>query len=811
MRMRILTGIAPAILISTLSLSVAQAAKIGACESAFTGLAVKVSEKDSRILVENGVRWVREFNNHNQDPRVIPQIMRAETRDKARVDYSGIKAHIIKLTEAYNKGKPQSEHVNPAELTATIVVSGIETPVMINGVKTMDIPWSESKAIVPEAASGQVDYYVIFKDKSGTVRHQSRWAMREAQSHELQTLAPGSYTGRSSGERFRIFVSKTLEKLGMKETLTETAVRLFNKKVVWDLTENASPATREFVKNATSGVDVVAKVGGKGKVVSVTIRDRATGKKIAAQPEEISRKVDAAFSTNRFAWDDAIVAESRVEHDPQIAAETLTRYFDLQEANGGVVPRENRANGTSLWFPFTVEYPLPPRPNLTFTNPYLFHQIATKLYNFHPNAKNLALLKRAAKSVDDYAAWMEKHRSIKDDKGEIIGFNGSALGSGLDNSRGNVGNANEQAGHERGFVDYISQHISMYKESAKWNKEFAEKTSDANEKRAYAAKSKELHEKAKRFARILNENYWDASRNFYFDIIPDGKGGYKRDTRWTAVSGFWPLYAAAVPKARVEAMVKAHMNPESFGGNVAFPSNSRQVDYWKQVAEEGIHLEYTPRKDGNGKIVDHGYHDHQAIWNPNVINFAKGLERSGRPDLAYQVMRDFLAAQAEYSTKTVEEAYGVEKIVDENGQTRFKLVPLAHGSHPHREDFAGWGASPATGVQLELVLGLKATAKDGLELNMRTPLEIGNQADALGTENIQTAGGTLRHLSVRRIGPTTFEITSKSDKPVDFRLSTLLNSKDVITSETTAASEKIRLPGGNGVHKVVVDLKPVAQ
>src|SRR6185503_15460584 len=98
-----------------------------------------------------------------------------------------------------------------------------------------------------------------------------------------------------------------------------------------------------------------------------------------------------------------------------------------------------------------------PKANLTYTNPYLLNWAADKLYRYNPSPDNLALLKRVSNSVERYTAWMEdpkNGRVILDKNGNVIGFNGSALGSGLDNSRLNVGNANELAGHQRGFVDF---------------------------------------------------------------------------------------------------------------------------------------------------------------------------------------------------------------------------------------------------------------------------------------------------------------------------------------------------------------------
>ncbi|RYY38514.1 hypothetical protein EON62_00390 [archaeon] len=100
-------------------------------------------------------------------------------------------------------------------------------------------------------------------------------------------------------------------------------------------------------------------------------------------------------------------------------------------------------------------------------------------------------------------------------------------------------------------------------------------------------------------------------------------------------------------------------------------------------------------------------------------------------------------------------------------------------------------------------------ARHGLEINMRAPLEIGNAVDAIGAEGVQARGGSIRHLSIRRTGATTYEITSRSDKPFDFRLTSILDSSGELTSKQTARSEKVRIPGGGRLNKLLVDVKAV--
>lgn len=708
------------------------------------------------------------------------------TFGNAEVEWSGIRDRI----EAAAKANGIGDYKN---LTASIYRNGVEVE--------KGIPWDQTSINLPEPPNGQIHYYVVYKN-GDDIADISNWRMRE--TDDMKTLAPGSFTGKSPGEHFSVQLNDDLKSHGMSEQLTKTAVRLGNEKVVWSLSDKASDDVRKFVSNATDGVDVKAEIGRDGLPEKVTMTDRRTGRSIPVPPDAIKMKGDAAFSDHKFFWDDMWVAGGSVEHNPQLARSTIESWLDVQDKNGGGIPREVlKSNDKSLWFEKAVRFPGGPKANLTYTNPYLINWAADKLYRYNPSPENLALLKRVSSSVERYVAWMEdpkNGRVIRDKDGDIIGFNGSALGSGLDNSRLNVGNANELAGHKRGFVDFLSQQIAMLKDDAQWQLEFARAAKSGVEKRAYVAKSRALKKKADEYAKILNDKYWDPNKKFYYDIHPDSSGEYVQDHTTTPVSGFWPLFANAADRAKVNQMVEAQMVPNRFGSTM--PSNALDTIDWKRP------IEYTPKRDAAGNIVDHGYHDADARWNPNATMGATGFSRSGRPDTAFLISRDFTAGMAESSPNTVEEAYGLKKFVQPDGTVVYKWVPIEHGPHTHRPDFAGWGKVPPIDGVVRDVIGLHPSARRGLQWNLRTPLKIGSSTDVLGVQNLQYMGGNVEKLVVRRISKNVYEVTVKSEKPFDLRLGSLLDDNDHLASSMQSIGKSVHVAGGDQTQIFQIAMQP---
>ena len=721
-------------------------------------------------------------SNHNSDSPLVPQLRRSG--GQIRITWSGIRERIINTAEVEN--------------ISTETLKSFTSSVYINGVEVAKgIPWEQTVATFKEPPSGQMDYYIVYKNGDEPVDI-SKWAMRE--TADGQNIHEQSFTGQFAGEAFGFNLNSELKAQGFNEELSSTSVRLGNLKVVWVMSPKADSSVQNFIKGAAAGVDVKPLIGANGEPESVTIYDRETKKTLSASAQDFHFKVDAAFNGNAFYWDDMLVALATAPYHPWLAKSTMEFWLEVQAQNGGVIPREVRKDSLiSLWFPENVRFPEKAKTNLSYTNPYLMNWVADKLYRYNPSEENLDFLKRVSKSVQNYVRWMEKNRSIRDAEGKIIGFNGSALGSGLDNSRNEIGNDNEEAGHNHAFVDFISQHISMLKDDAKWNLIFVRKAKNSEEKAAYLAQAKESHRRAMYFTKTLNENYWNQDKGFYYDLDRDAKGVFTQDLAHTVISGFWPLYAAAADTEKVDRIVETQFNPEGFGGNFPFPANARRT------ITEGKLSRYKPREF----VKEDGYWDKWAHWPSMAMAALTGLRRSGRPDLAHKMAAAFIKKMAESSSKTVEESYGEIRVVDADGSINFISRPIEHASHPHRADFAGWGKGPGLENTLEDGLGLAPTYRRGFDWNLRTTLKTGDKSDIIGVKAIQYMGGNISYMNLRRIGENSYELSVMSEKPFEMRLGSLLDSAGQLHGESQSRSGVVKVVGNNKPQTIRVDLKPL--
>lgn len=561
------------------------------------------------------------------------------------------------------------------ELTVSIWVNGVET---VTG-----LPWGTNSYSFSAEPHGQVDYYVAY-NRGKNVVHRSSFALKE--SRDGQQLMDGSFSRKYAGELLDVTVFEDLAELAPIAQLAKAAVELSYKKIVWVLRPTAAQATREFIEKAAAGVDVRAHFGAEGSPAHVDVIDRMSGIHFThASPEDFFFKVDAAFNGNSFFWDDMFVALVTIVHHPWLVRSTLEFWLTVQQLNGGVIPREVRkSNLMSLFFSQTVLYGEPPCTNLVYTNPYLMNWVMDELYRFHPSPENEALLVRVAESIEQYAAWMETYRALRDANGKIVGFNGSALGTGADNSRGRLGNRSEPEAQQSGFVDFLAQHIQMHRDLAQWCEMLARKTANPFEQKSLEHRAAVAAIKVEELTATMNRLYWNEERGFYYDLIPCGSGKWKQNLEYTLIGGFWPLWAGVPNEEQQHCLIERQMVAHAFGGDFPFPANART-----SIGEHKDPL-YVPRPGDE----EDGYWDKWAHWPPMAVMAIEGFRRAGHLDLARQYTLQFLTKIAQWSTTTVEESYGEKVLVQTDGSVTFLARAIQHAEHQHRADFAGWGKAP---------------------------------------------------------------------------------------------------------------------
>jgi hypothetical protein len=693
---------------------------LDACEIALTSPSQGSAEAELRRKLE----------------RVQPMVDREGT--DATVRWGGLRTRIAQKSAAMGESPNRLK-----ELTVSIWVNGIE--------KVKGLKWNQIAYNFHNESPGQVDYYIVYK-RGDEVVDISEFALKE--TRDGQNVQEGSFQNKYAGELFGIKLNGSIENLGLKPELTKSAVRLGYKKVVWVLSPEADTRVIQFIHDAKDGVDVRPHFGATGSPDSVTVTERNSGRQITARPDDFFFKVDAAFNGNAFYWDDMLTALATVPYHPWLVQSTIRFWLMVQKRNGGTIPREVRKESLiSLWWPNIIHYGEKPKPNLTFTNPYLMNWVMDDLYRNDPSAENLALLKQVAQSITDYSAWMEANRAVREN-GKIIGFNGSALGSGADNSRGRLGNSYEDKAYQTGFVDIISQQMAMYNDLRRWKSIFARTETDVSEKRKLLDEANAAKAKADEYRKILNERYWNQEKAFYFDLIPDGNKGFKQNLEFMPIAGFWPLYAAAPTRAMVQRIFDMQLTPEAFGGDFPLPANARYMIIEGQPTDPL----YIPRP--NFRDED-GYWDKWAHWPPMMLVAVEGFRRCGRADIAYDLSVKILDKLAAWSTDTVEESYGEIAKRSANGRTTFEPRAIQHSTHPHREGFAGWGKDFPIWSMLTHAFDMRPTYDGIMNWDLPMPMQVG---DEIAVNNRIYLGGVV-NLDLKKVAEHAYRLNVTSEQP----------------------------------------------
>ncbi|PWU21086.1 MAG: hypothetical protein C5B49_03150 [Bdellovibrio sp.] len=676
-------------------------------------------------------------------------------RSPGRVEVSWQRIHDRVARAGYDKDK----------LRVSVYVNGIEHP------EAKELPFTTVKAVFgEEAPHKQYDYYVIHKLKQsdGTIKIIDISGFNLKEITDPATVEASTFNGTFPGETFKVHVGKGLQAQGLEDWFTNEGLKRSYKKIVAVPYPKANPEIFQFMNTARQGVKTEAHRLPNGKFTTVTLRKVGSSEKLTVDAKNFSIKPDAAFNGNSFFWDDMIAAsEGKAIHDPELAGQAIDFQLALLDFNDGVIPREVRKeNLLSLWFTDHVRAGENARPNLNYTNPFLLNLAARNLYANDKTPENFERLKHVSLGMERYIYWMEKNRSIKNAEGQIVGFNGSAYGTGMDNSRGDIGNANEAAALHHGFVDFISYHTTMLNDMDDFNRLFAEKSNLPEERDRYLRVADAARAKADQFKKVINDYYWDPDQCFYYDVNVEKNGRVTRDREYTGVWGFLPLLAEAASEQQVNQIISKKLTPETFGGRFPLPSNMRGSvpdSYLKHRPYETFGE--TTAEDGFS-WRDHGYWDTPATTWPSASALViEGFHRSGRPDIAARLNTDLLAAQT--STKSWEESYGRAYKIHPNGSVEEKAMPLRHKPHQPRVneqgvgEFLGWAvAQLGNGLSFHS-MGFQPTLR-GLNWILPQTLGVG---DTMGFSNRPYGGGMLKKIFLHRPNPRKYLLEVESDRP----------------------------------------------
>ncbi len=245
--------------------------------------------------------------------------------------------------------------------------------------------------------------------------------------------------------------------------------------------------------------------------------------------------------------------------------------------------------------------------------------------------------------------------------GKIEGYTWTGGASGMDNTvRGR-----DAGGYDKIlWIDAISQQAlsalyisriyglySMKKEQRVWKKRYEQ------------------------LKKTINENYWDESDGFYYDI--DRETG--EPCRIKTPASFWAMLAEIPDERQAARMTEYLRSGEYMGGDYPWTSLSRDD------------------KDHNSATGDYW---RGGVWLPMVYMGTKALEKYGyydlADDLAEKVVRQQLRTYHTVEPHTIWEVYSPSSD-----------APSTEVGHRARPDFCGWSALGPISLMIENIMGFR--------------------------------------------------------------------------------------------------------
>jgi hypothetical protein len=182
---------------------------------------------------------------------------------------------------------------------------------------------------------------------------------------------------------------------------------------------------------------------------------------------------------------------------------------------------------------------------------------------------------------------------------------------------------------------------------------------------------------AERIGDLINRTMWDERSGFYYDL---GAGSKRLGVK--TVAGFWPLLAGVADQRRAALLARHLTDPKEFRRRHLVPS---------LAADDPA---FSPT----------GSHWCGGVWSPMNTMVIRGLERTGRPDLARAIALNHLDQVTAVCrrTGTLWEYYAPDLV--------------AHGSYPRRKqlppkrDFVGWTGLAPIMYLIEYAIGIRPDA-----------------------------------------------------------------------------------------------------
>lgn len=367
----------------------------------------------------------------------------------------------------------------------------------------------------------------------------------------------------------------------------------------------------------------------------------------------VSLFIDAAFNQNIFLWDTCFLTMFCNHAHPLVPGiGSLDNFYAKQHGDGEICREIDRTTGRDFWpnrdgksFHYVGRDAPQPPPRVTLDA--LNHPILA-----WAEVESFRLTGDLARLARVYEPLVRYHRALQTYLRQGNGLYMTDWAS-MDNSPRNAFLDGGAAVDTSAEMVLFARHLGV----------IADLLGKGDAASAFRREAAELTHR-------INATMWDPQRRFYFDLKADGHRAPAR-----TIAAYWTLLADVASPDQADALAAELRNPRTFGRRHRVPT---------VPADE-------PSYDPAG-----GYW-RGAAWAPTNLMVIRGLQRSGKNDLARAIALEHLQRVAEVyqSTGTLWENYAPDAPVP---------------GKPAKGDFVGWTGIVPIVHFLEHAIGLEADA-----------------------------------------------------------------------------------------------------
>jgi len=359
----------------------------------------------------------------------------------------------------------------------------------------------------------------------------------------------------------------------------------------------------------------------------------------------ITNYIDTAYNDNIFMWDSAFICLF-TRYGTRIFnfQKTLDNFYSKQHPDGFICREIRGKDGTDCFHRYD---PVSTGPNI----------IPWTEWEYFQNFGDKERLDQIFPVLVSYYQWLKSNRTWPDGS-----YWSSGWGTGMDNQPRVESKYNIIFSHgHMVWLDTCLQQIFAAKILLKigfvlerWQE------------------IEEIENEIAFLTEFVNNNLWDKRILFYYDKYAGCK---LSDVK--SIGAYWALIGEVVPNNLIDAFVKHLEDPQEFNRPHRIPSLSFSHPGYK--------------KDGR--------YWQGGVWTPTNYMVLRGLDMSGKNNLAHEIALNHLKNVVEVyeKTGTLWEYYAPES-------TDPGLMA--------RPDFVGWGGIPPVAVLFENIFGFKANVPD---------------------------------------------------------------------------------------------------